>query len=70
MTLPNLHSKLKCRTEGGKGREGGWGQGGEMTQTMYAHANKRIKEKKLKCMTLELIMKDRNINRYSGGGYL
>jgi hypothetical protein len=31
-------------TEGGRGAEGGGGgQGGEMTQTMYAHVNKRIK---------------------------
>jgi hypothetical protein len=27
-------------TEGGEGKDGEWGQGGEMTQTMYAHVNK------------------------------
>jgi hypothetical protein len=29
---------------GGKG--GGWGQGGEMTQALYAHMNNKIKKKK------------------------
>jgi hypothetical protein len=34
-------------TEREKGeRVGEGGQGGEMTQTMYAHVNKRIKKKK------------------------
>jgi hypothetical protein len=27
-------------TEGGGAKGGGWEQGGEMTQTMYAHVNK------------------------------
>jgi hypothetical protein len=32
-------------TEGGRGeRVGEGGRGGEMTQTMYAHVNKRIKK--------------------------
>jgi hypothetical protein len=31
-------------TEEGEG--GGAGQGGEMTQKMYAHVNKRVKKKK------------------------
>jgi hypothetical protein len=43
-------TKLEIRAEqilpgsdGGRGREGGGGgQGREMTQTMYAHVNKRI----------------------------
>jgi hypothetical protein len=30
------------RTEGGRGKGWGWVQEGEMTQTMYAHVNKRI----------------------------
>jgi hypothetical protein len=35
----------ELREEGGKGwGRGGGGQGGEMTQTMYAHVNKRIKQ--------------------------
>jgi hypothetical protein len=35
-------------TEGGRGQEGRGGrQGGEMTQTMYAHVNKRINFLKL-----------------------
>jgi hypothetical protein len=36
-------------TEGGTGGEGwGEGHGGEMTQTMYTHVNKRIIKKKEK----------------------
>jgi hypothetical protein len=31
---------------GGEG--GSWGKGGEMTQTLYAHMNKRNKKKKEK----------------------
>jgi hypothetical protein len=33
---------------GGKG--GGWGQGGEMTQALYAHMNNKIKKKKEKSL--------------------
>jgi hypothetical protein len=29
-------------------REGGWGQGGEMTQALYAHMNNKRKKKKKK----------------------
>jgi hypothetical protein len=37
-----LYILAKCQW----GESGGGGQGGEMTQTMYAHVNKRIKKKK------------------------
>jgi hypothetical protein len=33
------------RRQGGKGE--GWGKGGEMTQTLYAHMNKRFFFKKI-----------------------
>jgi hypothetical protein len=32
---------------GGGGRGSGWVQKGEMTQTMYAHVNKRIKKRSM-----------------------
>jgi hypothetical protein len=32
---------------GGKGGAGGGGKGGEMTQTLYAHMNKRKKKEKV-----------------------
>jgi hypothetical protein len=46
---PGMVSSLYGRDREGEEGRGGW-QGGEMTQTMYTHVNKRIiKEKKRKC---------------------
>jgi hypothetical protein len=31
----------------------GWGQGGEMTQALYAHMNNKLKKKKKKRTTMD-----------------
>jgi hypothetical protein len=37
----------------GKGKGRGWGKGGEMTQTLYAHTNKKLK----KAICIDIIFK-------------
>jgi hypothetical protein len=51
----------KCMKKGGKGVEGrgGW-KGGEMTQTLYAHMNKRKKISSSICSSINTIKKKRN----------
>jgi hypothetical protein len=43
---------VKKKNIGWEEREGGGGKGGEMTQTLYEHMNKRKKKRTLECVNM------------------
>jgi hypothetical protein len=44
-------------SEGDRRRGGGWGAGGQMAQTMYAHMNKQVNNNKKNLLTPFITLK-------------